>query len=310
MQKKVAIAIDGSHASTDALSYAAMLYNRIPEMRFVLLLIQPSVSLYLVEEAERKAAARRTLEKITKAHHQTALQTLETLIKRMTAIGVAREHIESKTQPRITGVAEDLIALCQTNGYDALLVGRRGISRLQEWIAGSVTSNLVEHSRITPLWIVDGKVSTSSILIAVDGSQDALRALDHVCFMMSDAPELHLDMIHVQPLFSDSCDIDIGREISESAQEFILSGDRRCMDDFISEAQVLMQKYSIAKDQITFQTETKQISTANTIFKALQNGKYGTLVLGRRGIGRSMFTGSVGRKLLQKISNQAIWIVP
>lgn len=310
MQKKVAIAIDGSQASKDALNYAAMLYSRVPEMRFVLLHIQPSVSLYLVEEAERKAAARRTLEKITKAHRQAALQTLETLAEHMTAKGVAREHIEHKTQPRITGVADDLINLCQTNGYDAILVGRRGIGRLQEWIAGSVTTNLVEHSQITPLWIVDGKISADRILLAADGSQGALRALDHVCFMLSDSSPLLLDIIHVQPLFSDYCSIDINQEVSESAQEFILSGDRHCMDDFFIQAQALMQKYGIAKNSVRFFTETKQVSTANTILKALQNGTHGTVVLGRRGNSRSLFTGSVGRKLLQKISNRAVWIVP
>ena len=310
MPKKVAIAIDGSHAAKDALSYAAMLYSRIPEMRFVLLHIQPSVSLYLVEEAERKAAARRTLEKITKTHRQAALQTLEALTEHMTAKGVAKEHIEHKTQPRITGVADDLIALCQINGYDAILVGRRGIGRLQEWIAGSVTTNLVEHSQITPLWIVDGKISADRILIAVDGSQGALRALDHVCFMLSDAATLHLDMIHVQPLFSDYCGIDISQEISKKAQEFTISGDRHCMDDFFSQAQLLMQKYGIAKDRVHVLTEAKQISTANTIVKALQSGTYGTVVLGRRGHSRSLFTGSVGRKLLQKISDRAVWIVP
>ena len=310
MQKKIAIATDGSHVSKETLSYAAMLYNRIPEMRFVLLHIQPAVSLYLVEEAERKAAARRTLEKITGAQRRAALQTLEAQIERLTAMGVAGEHIEHKTHPRINGVAEDLIALCQTNSYDALLIGRRGISRIQEWIAGSVTTNLIEHAQITPLWVVDGKVTASKILLAVDGSQGALRALDHVCFMLSDAPEQHLDIIHVQPLFSDYCDIDISQEISDSAQEIILSGDRHCMDDFYSQAQLVIQKYGVATERVTFLTETKQISTTNTILKAIQNGKYGTVVLGRRGMGRSLFTGSVSRKLLQKVRDRAVWIVP
>jgi len=310
MQKKVAIAVDGSHASTDALRYAAMLYSRIPQMRIVLLQIQPSVSLYLIEEAEKKAAARRTLEKITRAHHRTALQNLEILAERMTAMGVAGEHLELKTQPRITGVAEDLIAQCQTNGYDALLVGRRGVSRLQEWIAGSVTTNLVEHSQLTPLWIVDGKVLSPKVLLAVDGSQGALRALDHLCFMLSEAPEQQLDMLHVQPLLADHCIIDVSQEISQSAQEIILSGEQHCMDDFFSQAQLVLQQYNIPKERISFQAETKQISIAQTIFKELQNGGYGTVVIGRRGISRSLFTGSVGRKLLQKIRDRAVWIVP
>ena len=89
-----------------------------------------------------------------------------------------------------------------------------------------------------------------------------------------------------------------------------MSGDRHCMDDFYSQAQLVIQKYGIASEQVTFLTETKQISTANTIFKAIQNGKYGTVVLGRRGMGRSLFTGSVSRKVLQKVRDRAVWIVP
>jgi hypothetical protein len=55
--------------------------------------------------------------------------------------------------------------------YNAIVVGSRKISRLQQVFMGSVSANLVEHSEFIPVWIVDGEVTPDKIMVAVDGSE-------------------------------------------------------------------------------------------------------------------------------------------
>ena len=67
MNKKIAIAIDGTRNSKEALDYAVVLNQLISDLTFTLLHIQASISLYLVEEAERDFKARQTLEKVNQS---------------------------------------------------------------------------------------------------------------------------------------------------------------------------------------------------------------------------------------------------
>jgi hypothetical protein len=46
------------------------------------------------------------------------------------------------------------------------------------------------------------------ILLAVDGSESALRAVDHMAFMLSGNPEVRFCFFHVTPRLKDCCEID------------------------------------------------------------------------------------------------------
>ena len=50
--------------------------------------------------------------------------------------------------------------------YDAIVVGRRGLSRAQKTFMGSVSAKLTTHSRVIPVWVVDGDVRSMKILVA------------------------------------------------------------------------------------------------------------------------------------------------
>lgn len=310
MKKKVAIAVDDSLQSVEAVSYAAMLSRTLPDMTFVLIHIQPPISQYAADEALISNKARAALEKMVKRHQEAAQGTFDKLCQKMKALGVEPECIERKSYIRNIGVAEDLLSACQAAAYDAVIVGRRGVSRLQELVMGSVTTNLVEHSQLTPVWVVDGEISAASILLAVDGSQGALRALDHVCFMVSGGQQVRVEMVHVRPKLSDYCEITITPEEMAGLAEVVEKDDRRCLDEFSAHAAQTMKKYDLTPDKIPLRTIDGAFSVPQAVIDdAVKNG-FGTIAIGRRGATRSFFTGSVSRKVLQKASGRAVWIVP
>jgi nucleotide-binding universal stress UspA family protein len=74
-----------------------------------------------------------------------------------------------------------------------------------------------------------------------------------------------------------------------------------------------MQKFNqagIAEDRIRIETVRGRRQIGKAIVDFAQKENYGTIVIGRRGIDKSFFIGSVSRYIINKISDGALWIVP
>jgi len=310
MEKQLLLAVDGSVNSMDAVHYAANMNEAISDLRYALMVIQPVLSQYLLDEAQIKPQARMALDKAMKANKAKAEEILDQAAERMVRNGVAENRIERLTKPRDAGVASDLLVTGAVKPYDAILVGRRGASYLRELVLGSVTANLVEHSKSIPIWVVDGTVKSTNVLLAADGSQASLRALDHLAFMMAADERHNLNLVHVRPRFKDYCEIDLEAESAKSAQEAFLDMDRQCMDDFYPQALEVLAKYNIDTGRLNIDPLDGRLSIPRSIFQHAANHHFGTIVMGRRGISRNPFTGSVSRTLLNKAENVALWVVP
>jgi nucleotide-binding universal stress UspA family protein len=245
-----------------------------------------------------------------KANQKASTEMLEKTHRQMAQSGVAADRIEICSRIRTTGVAEDLLDECRLKSYDAIALGRRGITYLQEMVTGSVTANLLEHSQVTPVWMVDSEVPNSRIVLAADGSQNALRALDHLAFILGGQADAKIHVIHVKPQLRDICEIDVGSETMAAAEEIILDSDRHCIDGFYKQALGVLQKNKLDPSQFDIQTVESRFSIAGAILDTARHGGFGTIVIGRRGFKKSMFTGSVSRKIIQKVNKMAVWLVP
>jgi nucleotide-binding universal stress UspA family protein len=175
---------------------------------------------------------------------------------------------------------------------------------------GSVTANLVEHTDPIPVWVVDGTVASDKILLAVDGSSSALRALDHATFMLSGHPTADLQILHVRPRFQDYCEIELVGEAARDAETVLNSDDQHCMTDFREKAMTVMEKNGFSGSRLHWETIDGKLSVAHAILNYSAQKGYGTIVMGRHGRSKSRFTGSVSRRLLHKAEETAFWVVP
>ena len=310
MQKKIAIAVDNSLHSTQAVRYAALLAAEIPEIHYVLVHIQPTISQYLLDEAQKSHKARSELEGIIGKNRATATKLLEKYRLQLLQSGLPEERLTTHTRPRHVSVADDILTLSQTQSYDAILVGRRGVSYLQELVMGSVTANLIDNSQLLPVWMVDGEPASGKILLAVDGSPGALRALDHLAFILSGSKDTPIHMIHVQPTLQDFCEIEVPDDPASEAQAILLNSDRQCIDDFHAQACAILKRYGFGSECMELQTIRKRSGPARGIMETVGRSRFGTVVVGRRGASKSRFFGSVSRQILHKAMDCAVWIVP
>ncbi len=310
MQKKILLAVDNTRPSLRAIHYAVQLSSVVNKLHYVFIHIQPMISDYLQEEVSKSASARRQLETVLKKNDHFARKLLDDHRNEMENKGIAPDRIECVTQKRNLGYAKDIIDYAQKERYDTIVVGRRGLSGLVKMYAGSVTTNILEQSQVIPVWLVDGEGASSEILMAIDGSEASLRAVDHVSFILSGNSDIRLTLLHVTSHARNYCEIDLEEQPDPELEKIVARGDKACIDQFYPHAIKKFKDAGISEDQIKIETVDGRRRVGKAILDFAQNGNYGTVVIGRRGANKSFFMGSVSRYLINKISNMALWVVP
>jgi nucleotide-binding universal stress UspA family protein len=305
MQKKILLAVDRSIHSKQAINYAAQLVSTVADITFELIHIQPPVSHYLKEAIDRTR-----LKAVMARQEKQARQLLQEYKEMLLRREVGESRVLLTTLPRQRGVAEDLLDYGQTGRYDALLIGRRGASYLTEVMLGSVTANLIAHSKVTPIWVVDGEVNSPKILVAVDGSEGSLRAVDHLSFILAGNSKAQIQFLHVEPRFGDYCDIDLNEPAAVETAEISLNANRRCIDRFYAQARKILQQAGFSGEQLDIKIVQSMLRTGKAVVEEARKGGYGTVVFGRHGHGRTLFGGSTARYIINKTTDRALWIVP
>jgi len=310
MQKKILVAIDDSPHSRQAVDYAGRMKDLVPGLGVTLFHVQPTISQFLLDEAQRSGPAQAEFNRVAARNAEAAKGLLAKYKDLLVRSGVAESAIEVATLPRQQGLAKDILDQAQKGLFDAILLGRRGISSMQQMFMGSVSAHLIQNSQVIPVWLVDGNVNSARVLAAVDGSESALRAVDHMAFMLSGNPQVKVRFFHVTPRLKDYCAINFNPEPCGGIENLIVQGDKRCMDDFFSAALVKLRAAGFQENQIETETVATLVSVGDTILKTARKEGFGTIVLGRRGMNKSFFGGKVSYLVSQKISDAALWLVP
>ena len=146
-----------------------------------------------------------------------------------------------------------------------------------------------------------------NILIAVDASDNAVRAVDYAATMLGRAPGVRVTLLYIERAPNRD------RFETEEAwkNQCVIEHDR--VFDFLANARAKLTAAGLPDDSIFEHTElcSTEPSIAQTILRVQQEGGYGTLVVGRRGLtkGEEFLFGSVSTKLVHNAKNCAVWVV-
>ncbi len=312
--KKILLPVDGSIHSTHALQYAVMMSPGLQDMTYTLFHIQPILSDFIMEEAKKDPAAMKKLKQINENNAVLGNEILNRHKDRLMRLGVPEKNITQLTQQRRQGLARDIIKQAENESVDAIVIARRGYSKFQEVFIGSTTKNVIDHNAEIPIWVVDGEITSRNIILAVDGSTNSVKALEHLLDILQERPDVELTIFHVQPSLKDSCEIDFtsapNQEELEAVEKIILQANQQCVDNFLQLAQRRMSEKEISEDKLHIKTQPVMVNIGKAIIDEFRQGDYGTLVVGKRGIDKKFFMGSVSNYLVTHLTNAALWIVP
>ncbi len=309
MKKKVLMAIDGSDQSFEAVRYASKILSpneteivlftvvsKIPELIWDMSIdpaFHDKVSSALAWEVRQKNMAEQYLEKVRCI---------------LLAGKFPNDAITLTIHQKNKGIARD-IATESKDGYDAVVVGRTGLSKFKDIVIGSIAYKLMEKLVHVPIWVVGDSPKPGKVLVGLDASEGAMKAVDHTGFILG-----HSDFEVV--LFNAIESIDI---LPSESEDFFPEGyEEKWFNEIkggmltlFDEATDRLIKAGFAANRISTKLITRVNSRAGAIVEEAKNGGYGTIVLGRRGLSKleEFLMGRISNKVLHIAKEMAVWVV-
>lgn len=309
MGKKILLAVDDSVYSKEAVKYAARIASATENITYTLFNVKPLVSQILIEGAEADPEAKAQINTLVRRNTEAARRVVDNLKDLMVGEGIRENRIQSVTESTHLGVAKDILNRAEEGLYDAILMARRGLTPSRDFFIGTIAAKLMEHALKIPVWIVDGETISMKFLLAVDGSENSQRAVDYLIDMLGANPDLKLTLFHVLPHLSHYYSVDFERE-NPHLQEVLQHEDKRRMEGFYEKLYPRLETAGLRKSQIEIKSSIRSYDISTAILGEAKMGHYGTVVIGRRGEREAFFTGRIAMRLVQKVSNQALWVVP
>ena len=224
------------------------------------------------------------------------------------ASGFPKEAISVKIRTLKSGVARDILNESHQN-YDILVVGRTGISKIEDITLGSVAAKLVGVVAHPPIIVVGENTKSKKIVIAIDGSTGSMKAV-RCAGALLDPAECEILLCHViRPLSAQQMGA-LKLFLPKHESDWIAANQRKIVP-VINKAKRRLKKAGFSEEQISSDILTYQKSRAAAIVKTATKGGYDTIVLGRRGLTSvgKLKIGRVSRKILHFAYRPTLWIV-
>jgi nucleotide-binding universal stress UspA family protein len=263
--KKILVPVDGSHSCLHAEELAAVIAKNFKSKVTVIHVVSHDLLHAGLELRYRVPTSVRT--EITNWLLQTGNKIVwdaEALFKEE-GIEVDARVVEYEDP------AETVLQVAKDEEYDLVVMGNRGETEVEVFSLGSIAEKVSRHAEC-PVLIVKQKTELSKILVAVDGSEIAEKALEYVV-QLAKKQKAKVTLLNVGEAKIFGLKPEVARKIGES----ILS-------DAVAKAKGLK-----------LNTQLEFGNPAETIIEITEKGNYDLIVVGSRGLSnvKRFFLGSV-----------------
>jgi nucleotide-binding universal stress UspA family protein len=305
--KMIVVGVDGSENALKTLDYLGLMYGAKPSLVIVLLHVLPNLPQILVADANRQTKLR--LLDVEKKSIQMGEEILKEAKGILLKKGFKKDHIIAVHRKKKIGVARDMCNLAAEKRADSVLISAKGRSRLEAFFSGEVANRMLEYCSVCPVWIVEGSVKSKRVLIAMDSSENALRAVDHAGFMLS-GTDCQVTLFHSKRHLRRF----VPQEVIEAAPELEELWTNKAGEQiapYMKKAKEMLIEAGIPEAQLKIEVVDGTRDAASDILREARSGDYGTIVLGRKGRSgvKEFFMGSTASKVLQNHTGKAVWIV-
>ncbi|MCK4727854.1 MAG: universal stress protein [Desulfobacterales bacterium] len=155
---------------------------------------------------------------------------------------------------------------------------------------------------------------TKKILVAVDESKNSMKAVKYVAKDMEKTGAVTL--FSVLPDATAACGLDsptLTPVFKENIQTFCAIEDAKkdTVKAFMGKAKKILVQAGFPSKNVAVKIRKKKVGIARDILKEAEQGKYTTLVIGRRGLSgiKQFMLGSVSNKLVQLAKKVSVIVV-
>ncbi|MGD8372764.1 MAG: universal stress protein [Syntrophobacterales bacterium] len=293
-RSKILLAVDGSDQAFEAARYASKLFspNRIEVVLFHVATRIPE-SFWDIEKDPTLIFKEAALSDWRDHQKKKIQELMERARQLFLDRGVPKDAIKTKIQQRQVGIARDIIHESEGD-YDAVILGRWGMSLLKDFLWGSIAEKIIGSLTHLPLCVVGGTPHVGKIIVGLDASEGAMKAVDYVGTIV-DGADLEVTLFHAVRHLEE--------EIFHTAQQSI--------ESVFQEASSRLETAGLSRSRITTRLATEVRSRAGAIIEEALKGGYGTIAVGRRGISyvEEFSMGRVSNKIIHLAKELAVWVV-
>ncbi|MCF6289975.1 MAG: universal stress protein [Desulfobacterales bacterium] len=309
MERKLLVTVDGSVYSANTLRYLSRLFEDLDQVFLHLLCVVPCTLSAAGRDWLDDLELMSSMSPASRKQYAAARRYMNEAVMQLGRRGISPQQITTQVQLSRTGVADDILTVARQGLYDALIIGRRGLTRLEEMVMGSVSERILKKCTDVPIWVVDGQVNSRRFLLPVDGSFHSLKAADHLGFILKDNPYAEVTLFHSESMFShkQTLDPEQCRQLFGNACDFLL--DNRPDSHFHGPEQLLLNS-GFPAEKIRRLTTSKGVHPSRQIIRQALIDDFGTIVMGRRGgEEKKGFLGSVSAKVMAMAADVSVWLV-
>ncbi len=158
--KKVLVAFDGSENSFNAVEYVGGIVRNCSGCEVMLLYVErlPDKDLYPDEESWKEDCAK---------NEERMKLSLEEARSRLVQRGIPKEYVSTEyfascrspfheTEECSLGrsIGIDVLRIREEGDYGTVVIGRRGVSKAEEFLFGSVSTKIVQSAANCTVWVV------------------------------------------------------------------------------------------------------------------------------------------------------------
>lgn len=297
---RILLAFDGSDLALEAVKYVAALMPAA-QSQVVLFYVETKIS-DSFWQFERDMDFRFKADSIRACiteQHKRINAAMEKAQRILLEAGFAEDAIIKKIQAKNLGIVSDIVREAQ-DGYDAIVMGRTGESKIKDRLLGSVPTKLLKKVQGLPMIIVGNTLRLNRILVAFDGSKEVMRAVKSMSGLIG-ASDCKVSLCHLfrrQGLFQKEHDA----QWKDS--------ERKRMEPLISTAKECLIDAGFAFNQVCCEVLDEEGDLSDNIVNKANTEEFGTIVIGRRGLSvyQEFVTRRVGEKIFQQAAHLTVWV--
>ena len=283
MERHLLVTVSEKHDNFFGVRFVGDFFAYKEEMKVTLLYLTPRPPGVFGADQETELQARKSEAIGRKALHQAKGELLK--------LGFEEGQVFTRLRPRRLSKVNEIIQEGTEGKYDAVVVGRRGLSWMEHAFDESVTRVLFEGTWDFPLWLCrKPELERKDVLACVDGSDSSNRMLDHVAFILREAQNHDITLLAV------SRKGNVGELDAE---------------EILQKSKALLIDKGVSTDRIRFKMIHKT-SPGKAIIKETDEGRFAAVAVGRTGTGmgllKKVFVGSVSRTLFHELEGAALWL--
>jgi len=205
------------------------------------------------------------------------------------------DEMITKTFAERYGKIKDILNEGSSGLYDAIILGKRASYTLQwffERPADETAKTIIKDSSVTaPIWICPApEIGRKNVLVCLDGSEESLRAVDHVGYILAKQEQHNITLLHVE------------------------NGAGLNSEEIFSKSSSILKEHSI--DPVRIKTETTWgVNVAGTILSYAEKGSFAAIAVGLRGVDKGIMkrinlAGETTVHLIERAEKVSLWCCP